>query len=77
MIEITINYWLVDLSIHDTLGLTPAENQSLSSLGQVIKHPKIELPKNTSAHMAEFAVTNLLIFTTMRQRRRYHYSVLR
>ena len=51
-------YWLVDLSIRDTLGLTPAENQSLSALGQVIKHPKIELPKNVIEHMTEFAVTN-------------------
>lgn len=60
-------YWLVDLSIRDTLGLTPAENQSLSSLGQVIKHPKIELPQNVIEHMAEFAVTNPVDF--------YHYAV--
>ena len=60
-------YWLVDLSIRDTLGLTPAENQSLSSLGQLIKHPKIELPQNVIEHMAEFAVTNPVDF--------YHYAV--
>ena len=29
-------YWLVNLSVRDTLGLTPADNKSLKALGKVI-----------------------------------------
>jgi hypothetical protein len=51
-------YWLVNLSVRDTLGLTPADNKSLKSLGNVIGRPKIELPKRVIEHMAAFAVSN-------------------
>ena len=51
-------YWLVDLCVRDTLGLTPADNKSLKALGQVINHPKIDLPPNTIEHMAIYAVTD-------------------
>lgn len=51
-------YWLVDLNIRDTLGLTPADNKSLKALGKVINRPKIELPNKVIKHMAAFAVSN-------------------
>jgi len=51
-------YWLVDLCVRDTLGLTPAENKSLKALGKVIGRPKIELPGNTIEHMAAYAVAD-------------------
>jgi hypothetical protein len=51
-------YWLVNLSVRDTLGLTPADNKSLKALGKVIHKPKIELPPNVIENMAYFAVTN-------------------
>ena len=51
-------YWLVDLCVRDTLGLTPAENKSLKALGKVIGRPKIELPGNTIEHMASYAVAD-------------------
>jgi hypothetical protein len=52
------NYWLVRLSVRDTLGLTPADNKSLKELGKVIGKPKIELPGNAIEHMASFAVSH-------------------
>ncbi len=51
-------YWLINLSIRDTLGLTPADNKSLKSLGNVIHKPKMELPKNAIENMASFSVEN-------------------
>lgn len=51
-------YWLCQLSIRDTLGLTSADNKSLASLGNVIGMPKIDLPPNAIEHMASFAVSN-------------------
>ena len=51
-------YWLVNLCVRDTLGLTPADNQSLKALGKVIGRSKIELPKGSIEHMAAFAVTH-------------------
>ena len=53
-------YWLVNLCVRDTLGLTPAENKSLKALGKVIHRPKIELPHNVIEHMAAFAISNPL-----------------
>lgn len=53
-------YWLVNLCVRDTLGLTPAENKSLKALGKVIHRPKIELPNNVIEHMAAFAISNPL-----------------
>jgi hypothetical protein len=49
-------YWLINLKVRDTLGLTPADNKSLKALGKVIHRPKIELPKGVIEHMAEFAI---------------------
>ena len=49
-------YWLVSLSVRDTLGLTPADNKSLKALGDVIGKPKIELPRTAIEHMSDFAV---------------------
>ena len=49
-------YWIVNLSVRDTLGLTPADNRSLKALGNVIGRPKIELPSMAIEHMADFAV---------------------
>lgn len=51
-------YWLINLSVRDTLGLTPADNKSLKALGKVIERPKIELSQKVIEHMAAFAVTN-------------------
>ncbi len=51
-------YWLVNLCIRDTLGLTPADNKSLKALGKVINRPKIDLPGRVIEHMAAFAVSN-------------------
>lgn len=51
-------YWLVNLRVRDTLGLTPADNKSLKALGKVIGRPKIELPQGTIEHMAAFAVAH-------------------
>ncbi len=51
-------YWLVNLCVRDTLGLTPAENKSLKALGSVIHRPKIELPDSVIEHMAAFAISN-------------------
>lgn len=51
-------YWLVNLNVRDTLGLTPADNKSLKALGKVIHRPKIELPEKVIEHMAAFAVSN-------------------
>lgn len=51
-------YWLINLCVRDTLGLTPAENKSLKALGKVIHRPKIELPPNVIEHMAAFAISN-------------------
>ena len=49
-------YWLFNLSIRDTLGLTPADNKSLKALGKVIGKPKIELPGNAIEHIASYAL---------------------
>ncbi len=49
-------YWLIRLTVRDTLGLTPADNKSLKAMGKVIGRPKIELPPDTIEHMAAFAV---------------------
>ena len=51
-------YWLVKLSVRDTLGLTPADNKSLKALGKTIHRPKIDLPRKAIEHMAAFAVSN-------------------
>lgn len=51
-------YWLVNLRVRDTLGLTPADNKSLKALGKVIGRPKIELPQGAIEHMAAFAVAH-------------------
>lgn len=51
-------YWLVNLTVRDTLGLTPADNKSLNALGNVIGRPKIVLPDKVIAHMSSFAVSN-------------------
>ena len=51
-------YWLINLCVRDTLGLTPADNKSLRALGKVIGRPKIELPGRVIEHMAVFAVSN-------------------
>ena len=51
-------YWLVNLTIRDTLGLTPADNKSLKALGDVLQRPKIDLPGETIKHMSSFAVLN-------------------
>lgn len=45
-------YWLVNLCVRDTLGLTPADNKSLKSLGKVISRPKIELPSKVIENMS-------------------------
>ncbi|WP_302668990.1 hypothetical protein [Eubacterium sp. AF15-50] len=51
-------YWLVNLCVRDTLGLTPADNKSLKSLGKVINRPKIELPSKVIENMSTFAISN-------------------
>jgi len=51
-------YWLVNLSVRDTRGLTPADNKSLAALGNIINRPKIELPDNVIKHMSNFAISN-------------------
>ena len=51
-------YWLLMLSVRDTLGLTPADNKSLKTLGEVIHKPKIELPTNIIKHMSAFAAND-------------------
>lgn len=51
-------YWLVNLNVRDTLGLTPADNKSLKALGKVINRPKLELPGKVIEHMADFAISN-------------------
>ena len=55
-------YWLIDLCVRDTLGLTPAKSKSLADLGKLIGKPKIELPANTIEHMAHFAFYNTINF---------------
>ena len=55
-------YYLIDLQIRDTLGLTPAENRSLKALGRVINRPKIELGDGYIQHMASFAVEDPISF---------------
>ena len=49
-------YWLVNLTVRDTLGLTPADNKSLKSLGHVIGREKIELPAGAIERMASYAL---------------------
>lgn len=53
-------YWIVNLCVRDTLGLTPADNKSLKALGKVIGRPKITLPDEAIEHMSAFAVSNPL-----------------
>lgn len=36
-------YYLINLKVRDTCGLTPADHKSLRALGNVIKRPKIDL----------------------------------
>lgn len=55
-------YWLINLCVRDTLGLTPAKSKSLADLGKLIGKPKIELPANTIEHMAHFAFYNTIDF---------------
>ena len=55
-------YWLINLCVRDTLGLTPADNRSLKALGKVIGKPKIELPPKAIEHMSTFAVSNPVEF---------------
>ena len=55
-------YWLLNLCIRDTLGLTPADHKSLESLGKLIKRPKITLPQGVIEHMAAFAVNDPVAF---------------
>ena len=55
-------YWLINLNVRDTLGLTPAENKSLKALGKVIGRPKLELPPKVIENMAAFAVSNPIEF---------------
>lgn len=51
-------YWLINLRIRDTLGLTPAEHKSLMELGKLIHRPKISLPAGTIEQMAVYALLN-------------------
>ena len=51
-------YWIIDLNVRDTLGLTPADNKLLKSLGKVIDMPKLELPSGAIEHMSAYAVSN-------------------
>lgn len=55
-------YWLVDLTVRDTLGLTPANNKSLKALGLTINRPKIELPDDVISNMSRLAVSDPLLF---------------
>ncbi|WP_308783981.1 DNA polymerase [uncultured Blautia sp.] len=55
-------YWIINLNVRDTLGLTPAENKSLKALGKVIGRPKLELPPKVIENMASFAVSNPIEF---------------
>ncbi len=52
------NYWLINLSVRDTLGLTPADNKSLKELGKLIGKNKIELPKDVIKNMDTYLLTN-------------------
>ena len=49
-------YWVCDLTVRDTLSLTPADNKSLKSLGNVIGMHKVVLPEGAIEHMSSFAV---------------------
>ena len=49
-------YWLIDLKVRDTLGLTPDENKSLKALGKVIGKQKMELPEGVISNMCDYAV---------------------
>ena len=51
-------YWLIRLTIRDTLGLTPADHKSLKALGEVTGRKKIELAPGVITRMAEYAVTD-------------------
>lgn len=51
-------YWLIDVNVRDTLGLTPAEHKSLKALGNIINIPKIELDEGIIERMAMYARTN-------------------
>ena len=52
------HYWLVKITVRDTMGLSPADNKSLKALGEVINMPKIELEKGLIDRMCEFAISN-------------------
>ena len=52
------SYWLLNLCVRDTLGLTPADNKSLKALGNTIKKPKIELSRDEISNMTAFALQN-------------------
>jgi len=49
-------YWLINLCVRDTLGLTPADNKSLHALGKVINKPKVELPDGAIGKMSIYAL---------------------
>ena len=61
------NYYLVDLQIRDTMGLTPAEHKSLAALGNVINREKINLKDGYIEHMSAYAATDPIGF--------YEYAV--
>lgn len=60
-------YWLVSLSVRDTLGLTPAENKSLDALAKTINRRKVVLPVEAIKYMSSYAVSNPVNF--------YNYSL--
>ncbi len=53
------SYWFMDVTVRDTMGLTPADGKSLKNLGDVIGVPKIALPDGVIEHMADYLVNNL------------------
>lgn len=44
-------YYLINLKVRDTCGLTPADHKSLRALGEVINRPKIELCDGSISRM--------------------------
>ena len=55
-------YWLLNLTVRDTLGLTPADNKSLQALGNLIGRAKIDLPSFCKSEMTTYAVINPINF---------------
>lgn len=51
-------YWLLNLTIRDTLGLTPADNKTFKALGEVINKPKRVLPAHAIVNMSSFAISH-------------------